>query len=61
MNDSSLPAGEGDNGPKYILEFKRILPYQDNVDQIFMQHKFKIAGVMLPRDQDKMSKIEYQM
>jgi hypothetical protein len=27
MNDSSLPAGEGDNGPKYILEFKRILPY----------------------------------
>ena len=27
--------------------------------QIFMQHKHKIAGVMLPRDQDKMTKIEY--
>jgi hypothetical protein len=59
MNASQLPAGEGDNGPMYFIEFQRIHPYQHNVDQIFMQHKHKIAGVMLPRDQDKMTKIEY--
>ena len=34
MKTSDLPAGE--IGPKFILEFQRINPYQANVDQIFM-------------------------
>jgi hypothetical protein len=61
--ESSLPAGF--KGPLYETEFEKISPWTSASPQDFQQKmsefKYRIAGVMLPRDMIEIQKIEKEM
>ena len=59
LEKSQLPVGA--SGPKQIIKFEKIDPRNANIDDQMSEHKFKIAGVMMPRDLEKFKKIENLM
>ena len=59
LEKSQLPVGA--SGPKQIIKFERIDPRNPNIDDLMSEHKFKIAGVMMPRDLENFKKIENLM